>query len=367
MKIAIGIPLFPPKWFGGAENATCNIARYLTKKGHEVHVITLHNEGLPKDSQMEGFYVHRVASSNIRIFGELILWFEVFKCIKKISPDIIQIQFINYGMPAYISKKLLHIPYCVWGRGTEVYHPWLGKNLISYFVLKNANEVFALTHHMKRAMHHLCNRDIKVIPNGISNTRFKIWSGIKHQDRSFKTLICVAILRPLKGLDYLIEALKIICERYTSTQLIIIGDGDDRKKLETLAHNLGLSDNIAFLGKKPNTEIPKFLAESDIFVFPSLSEGFPNVLLEAMASGLPVVATNISGISEIIKDGENGLLVKPKNSQDLAEKILYLFQNDKLIRKMSENNLKTAKEYNWDIITAQLEEIYYQHINISKV
>jgi len=101
------------------------------------------------------------------------------------------------------------------------------------------------------------------------------------------------------------------------------------------------------------------MAASDVFVLPSLSEGFPVTVVEAMASGLPIVATTIRGLPEIIKDGKkNGFLVEPKNPEQIAEKVLLVLENDKLRERISEKNKEKAKGYSWEAVIEKLERVY---------
>ena len=138
----------------------------------------------------------------------------------------------------------------------------------------------------------------------------------------------------------------------------VIGDGKERKTLEVIVKTLDLEHVVNFMGVIPNNEIPKYLVQGDVFVLPSLSEGFPNVVLEAMAAGLPIVSTNIGGLSEIIHNEENGYLVEPKNPEQLANKILKILKNPEIDHIMSLNNMEKVKEYSWESVTESLENIY---------
>ena len=114
------------------------------------------------------------------------------------------------------------------------------------------------------------------------------------------------------------------------------------------------------MGKVPNENIIDYMVISDLFVLPSITEGFPVTILEAMACGLPIVATNINGISEIVTDGENGLLASPKNPEDIARKIIFLLKNERLIAEISEKNLKKVQDYRLETTGDRLIEIYFE-------
>ena len=121
---------------------------------------------------------------------------------------------------------------------------------------------------------------------------------------------------------------------------------------------LDIERYITFIGEVSNEQVPKYMATSDIFVLPSLSEGFPNVCLEAMASGLPVIATKVGGLVEIIRDGQNGFLVNPETPREIAEKISLLLEDDELRERISSNNMEMVKDYSWQVVVRRLEKVY---------
>jgi glycosyltransferase involved in cell wall biosynthesis len=197
-----------------------------------------------------------------------------------------------------------------------------------------------------------------VIPNGVELDNYKNLQKQDFQVNNKKIIIFVGSLRPVKGLEYLIKAMGIIHVEMENTILMIIGDGEERKSLEKLVLKLHLENVVTFIGEIPNENIPSYLVQGDVFVLPSLSEGFPNVLLEAMAAGLPIVTTNTKGLSDIIRNEENGYLVEPKNPQQLAEKLLMILKNSTQSKKISNNNIEKAKKYSWKNVVERLEDIY---------
>lgn len=361
MKIAILTPLFPPKHLAGLEIAAYNIAKHLAEK-HEVHVITTFDKGLLKESVEEDFYIHRVKTSKIPILRTISYYIKSFFAVKKINPDIVHVQTVFLALSGLLIKKFLHKPYVVYGRGSDVYLPWRFKNLISKSILKNADAVIVLTEDMKREIQKIWNRNVFVVPNGINLERFENLSKkdlrSKIEIKEEKVIMFVGSLRPVKGVKYLIEAMKITADKNKNMRLFIVGDGEERKYLENLVRNLNIERYVTFVGKVPNEKVPEYMAASDVFVLPSLSEGFPVTVVEAMASGLPIVATNIRGLPEIIKNGENGFLVKPESPIEIAEKVLLLLEDDELRERISRNNKGKAKEYSWEAIIGKLERVY---------
>jgi glycosyltransferase involved in cell wall biosynthesis len=361
MKISIFVKLFPPRSLAGAEIAAYNLAKYLTKKGDEVHVITSIDKGQKKVTFDEGFYVHYFLWPKIKFFGGFLFWISVFLQLRKIKPNIMHFQSVEIGVfPAFL-MKIQKKHYVLWAQGSDVYFQSMVKRLESKIILKNADAVVALTEDMKNHIKIIYNRDIFVIPNGIDLNKFEYLPKDDFYSKfgfgkNTKIILYVGTFRPVKGLKYLIEAMKIIDDK--EKKLVIIGYGEEKTDLENLVKNLKLENCVTFIGKTPNNEIIRYMASSDVFVLPSLSEGFPITILEAMASGLPIVATKVRGLPEILKDGQNGFLVEPANPEQIAEKVLLLLNDEKLRKIISKNNLEEVKKYDWKIVIDKLENLY---------
>lgn len=362
MRIAILVGGFPPKWLAGTEISTYNLAKYLAKRGHEVHVITAHDDDLPDFSEESGFYVHRVAWSKVRIVGILPFWMRMYLQIRRIKPDVVHSQSLLYGIPAMMAKKNLKIPYAVWGRGSEIYLPGRPLAMISKSILRNADAILALTEDMKQAMQNLCDKEIFVVPNGIDLEMFKPPLESRKGSNA-KTIIFVGRLHPVKGVQYLIEAMNIVHQKMPEAELILVGDGKEREHLKSLTGRLGLKECIEFAGRVPHEKIQDYMGLADVFVLPGLSEGFPVTILEAMACGLPVVATRVGGLPDIIEDSINGYLVEAMDQEQIAEALLKILQDERLRKEISNNNRETAGRYTWDMVAVTIEGIYQ---NISR-
>jgi teichuronic acid biosynthesis glycosyltransferase TuaC len=186
---------------------------------------------------------------------------------------------------------------------------------------------------------------IFVVPLGVSLERFKIekkteLKTIKKLEKN-KIILFVGQLIEKKGLKSLIKTSDIIFEKYgEKIKFIVVGDGIFRK--EILKRR-----NIIATGNLPPEEVNDWFVAADIFILPSLAEGRPTVLYEAMASQCPIIATNVGGIPEQLKDGYNGFLVEPKNPDMLAEKIIYLLDNENEMIRMGKNGRKRIIEMGW--------------------
>jgi glycosyltransferase involved in cell wall biosynthesis len=365
MKIAIIIKEFPPKWLAGTEIATYNMASYLAKRGHEIHVITSHDDGLPNFNKEKGFYIHRIPIPKVRIIRGIIFTLNIFFKIRTIKPDIVHVQDLEMGISAYLSRKILKVPYIIWGRGSDVNLPNQFIRTTAKPILQNANAILALTEDMRIKLRKIYDTEIYVIPNGIDleeNNGVTIYPARKTDT---KNILFVGSLYPVKGVEYLIIAMKIVHDKMPEARLIIVGDGEEREHLAVLSVNLGIQKYVQFVGKVPHEMVKTFMQQADVFVLPSLSEGLPNVILEAMACGLPIVASRVGGIPDTITNETNGYLIEPKDSDDLAKKIILLLQDYALLKKISENNRKIVKKYAWENVIFELEKIY--ELSIAKI
>ncbi len=368
MKIAILTRYFPPGQLGGTETASYHIAKEFANKRHEVAVITTRDSSLPKKTVDNNFVVHRVRFSKNRILkypGLILYSIKTLLILRKFKPNIIHAQAAYMGVPAIISKLIIKKPYVLWLQGSDIYLPGLFKSPTIKLVLRQANAVIALTEDMKTEARKFCNREILVIPNGVDPEEFGLLSKSKARQKlklqvDGKIIIFVGNLRQIKGVQYLIKAMNIIKQECTKAQLLLVGDGEERESLESLVNTLKMKQCVSFIGAIPNENVSDYLCASDIFVLPSLSEGFPITFLEAMACGLPIVATRVRGLLEIISEEKNGFLVEPRNSTQIAEKVIFILHNDRIHDQISRNNKKYAYYYSWKRITGKLEEVYSQ-------
>ncbi len=159
-------------------------------------------------------------------------------------------------------------------------------------------------------------------------------------------LLWAGQLRPVKGLLYLLGAVRALLDSGIEVRLHIVGSGEQRQELEREVARLGLGSSVSLEGYvAPGPELDRYFEEADVFVFPSLSEGVPKVLLEAMARGLPVVASRVGGVPDVVCDGESGLLVRPGDAGALGEAIRRVIRDAGLRRRLSAGALAFAREH----------------------
>jgi len=209
--------------------------------------------------------------------------------------------------------------------------------------------------------------DIRVIPNGIPippKRDEKGASPIRSEfniDRTAPLIGLVGRLTRTKGLEVFLESAAAIATRYPSARFLIVGDAcvepTYRTELEQRARELNLGGAVIFAGQR--IDVPQIMREIDISVLPSLSESFSNTLLESMANGVPVVATNVGGNPEIVTDGLNGILVPPKDPATLSRAIAQLLECPELARRLGEAaRAKVVKDYSVDSLLRRTEELY---------
>ena len=220
--------------------------------------------------------------------------------------------------------------------------------ILSKSVLRNSDAIICKSNFLKKEVLGMgvVNKDIYVIPSGYAVSRFKPKPTIKcrkilNLPTNKKIILFVGYLVKRKGVEYLIKAIKLVVKSNKNIMCYIVGNGVLEKELRSLTAKLNLNGFVFFVGAKKPEDVPLWMNACDILVLPSLNEGLPNVLSEAMACGKPVVATSVAGTPEIV-DRDVGYLVKPKDVNNLAKKIVLTL--DKKWKK--ENLFKRAREFN---------------------
>jgi len=233
-------------------------------------------------------------------------------------------------------------------------------------VFKKADVVTVISEYLKeRALANGIECPIFVIPNGVDVTIFtqKISEskqrtlisklGKEPQDT---LLITVSRLVAKNGVRDIVGSLKYLPE---TVKLIIIGVGAEFERIRTFAEDIKVRSRVQFLGAMGHQEIAEYLSVGDIFVRPSLSEGFGNVFLEAMASGLPVIGTPVGGIVDFIQDKKTGLFVEPEQSEDIAEKVRYLIEHEPTKKRIAQVGQRLAlQEYDWNTIAKEMTHVF---------
>ncbi len=353
MKIAFLISHFPPEYIGGAEVQTSRLAEKLSERGHKVLVLTRKwTPSLPCEENRNGVTVRRFRVSGfpgIRFFSHIICSLDKIRKVRA-DIDILQCMMLTpNGLVGVIARKLWGIKTVAWVRGGDWYfakeRPFSRR--IIWFVLKHSDLILVQTPRIKEEILAWCpGIRVEVVPNGVD---------IPSENACGDKVIFVGSLSWRKGVEYLIEAM-----RGVEGSLIIVGDGEKKADLVKLSEGM---DNIEFAGRVHPDRVREHLKEGRIFVLPSIAgEGQPNAILEAMAMGMPIVATKLAGIPDTVEHGKTGFLVEPGDPEGLGRYINRLLKDEELWRKMSENCKEEVENYSWERVTARLEEAYFSII-----
>ncbi len=343
------------------------------KRGHKVSVFLGDSSKLNlKELDCEvDFYFASKWNSLSRFTGTTYPVFNnVKRCIRHLHPDVVHINshlfLCNYQVAR--AARSLRIPFVLTVHGFTVKRGFVIDMLQKFYLrtlgrllFKMASQIICLTPNEAKNVAKImggCDK-ISIIPNGVDIDVFK------PSDKKDSNLIAwIGRFVPEKGLFYILEAMREVIKKYTAVKLALVGDGPLRNNLQTLVDMFDLEKNIIFLGAMNRVEVANLLSRSNFFVFPSLKEGMPRAILEAMACGKPVLGSDISGIKDVIIHRENGLIVPPRDSKALANAIMLLLEDDNLRRELGRNARKLMVEkYDWNIIGEKIEQVYYDAIN----
>ena len=371
MKVLEVTQRFPPA-VGGVEQHVHHVASRLAQAGVEVEVLTTDllrdtpftriRSPLPRDS----FPVTRVRAWRMvdAPHGLGIVAPSMVPALLASGADIIHAH--SYGQfPTFagsLASALDHSILIVTPHSDAGRPSWTKSvfdRVVPRLTLKAATRVIAVSEHEAASLINLgVPRDrIRVIPNGVDLGEFAEVGTRK--DRDGLVGLFVGRLDPdQKGLDVLVRAMSKLPQNYPLRLRLVGEDWGGAELLRHLAQRLGVADRVTMVGKVPRPEVVREFAEADFLVLPSRFEPFGIVLLEAMAAGLPVVASRVGGIPEIVSEGETGLLVEPDNPDALAEALRLLCQNESLRFSMGRSARERVKRYAWDSVVPRILSVF---------
>ncbi|MFH1820676.1 MAG: glycosyltransferase family 4 protein [Candidatus Nealsonbacteria bacterium] len=351
MKILMPVLHYHPV-IGGLETWTQNIAERLADRA-EIFIVTGKVKNQLKKEELNGVKILRTSLlflSNLSnspktyiVSSPPFIFFKALALIRNEKIDILHCQGFLSSLLGFCLSVLTGIPYI-----TTVQRIESKRNKLKNFIYKKASFCIGASSAIKKNFEDIGVKNIEVIPNGVDLSRFK---GLARRTHDEFTVITVARLEKVKGIEYLIRAVD-------NFRLLIIGDGSERKNLEYLVEELGLKEKIKFLGQIANEKIPAYLMEADCFCLPSLREGFGIAILEAQAAGIPVIATRTGGILDLIKDGETGFLVDPKNTKQIKEAVFKIQSDQELAQNLTRNAKEKLVNYNWSNIADRVYKVY---------
>ena len=343
---------------GGTERQAHGLARELLKRGHLVRVGTHRPRGLRAFETVDGVPVYRV----IRPFGRgavyagsyvaslirlLIQWRSHYDVI---HAHLLFLDAVAAGwMRARLKKPVIGKAACGGSFGDVARLQRLPFRGAFVSALRNLDRMVAPSRQVEAelcAFGFSLERIVR-IPNGVDLSQFAPASDRDAVRRALRVrgrvVCCVGRLDPQKGLAVLVEAWRRVVAAFPDVHLWLIGKGPQEHELRRVAERLGLADRVWFGGGQP--DVRSYLQAADIFVLPSLAEGMSNALLEAMACGLPCVATRIGGNEELITDRVNGVLVAAGDSNALADAIIRLFNDSAMAARMGRQTRQTVEQH----------------------
>jgi glycosyltransferase involved in cell wall biosynthesis len=336
---------------GGAERVVQRLATQLSKRRYKVLVACLYDLGAVADEIIAAGVP--VVNLDMRGKSDLRVVYRLVRLLRKEKIQILQSHLFHANLLAAIVGKLSNVPVIIATR-QNVDIGGVGRERVNRWALRSCDAVVAVSKEVYKAEIQHSQTDpakVVVIPNtvqveaftGVNQAQVEMLRQEWNIHPSRPVIGTVARFDRQKGHVYLIDATIKILKQIPSTKILLVGDGPLRPQMEDKAEALGLSDSIIFTGIRH--DVQKILALLDLFVLPSLWEGLPVALLEAMAAGLPVVATAAGGTPEAVVDGTTGLLVPPRDPLALAKAITRLLNDPELRRQMGQAGQKRVIEH----------------------
>jgi glycosyltransferase involved in cell wall biosynthesis len=377
MKVLIANYEFPPVG-GGGSKASFALARALARRGQQVTVLTSGHPGAPSVEVIHNIRVHRVWSwrkgvHDCGLRGAITFLISALPRLRSIlrSEDIDVVHYF-FGLPTGLlsiySHGIAKVPYVVSLRGSDVplYDCESRKLTLLHRLTRgasrriwgSASEVFAVSKGLKQmAQKSFPEVTVDVIYNGVDcDARPRESYGADAREAPVR-ITCVSRLIPRKGLGDLIEAVASLDD--LRLELVLIGAGPSEEALREFASQRGVSDRVRFVGYCDPQTVMAENERADLFVLPTHSEAFANVILEAMSTGLPVVATRVGGVAEAVLDGETGILVDAHQPEQLAAAIRKLAENPDLRAAFGRaGRERVHKHFTWERTTSRYIEAY---------
>lgn len=377
---------------GGSSENTFLTAVGLNKTGYEVVLI----KGLSHESQMERPEAEATAKNlleagksgvriitlahlvrKIRPLHDLLAFSDLVKILKQEKPRIVHTHTSKAGILGRLAARIAGVPVIIHTPHGHVFYGYFGKGKTAFYILleklaaRITDKIITLTEREKREhveFLRISEEKLTVIHSGVDMRKFPP-SSVDPGETKRKTGIpvgacvvgAVGRLTAVKGHIHLLAAAAKVIAARSDTVFILLGDGELKSELAEAANKLGIKEKVRFLGWR--SDVADIMSAFDIFVFPSLNEGMGKVLVEAMAAGKPIIASDVCGVADLITHGKNGLLVPPADPQALADGIESLLSDPARARELAAEGRKLAQSYSSDAMLTKIEELYRSLLN----
>lgn len=376
MKIIQASSYFYPH-VGGVETHVLELSQSLLDMGHDVLVVCA---DVPKSRPfqvMNGLPVFRFPALDLPYIPYT---YFTRRRLSEFNADVVHSHYPPPFMSYEVVRSLPELPHLLTyhcdlempDEITSIRIPNIAKRIVQLInkefylsrILSNVGQIVVTTKSYAESSDVLRYYQYQIIPNGIRLEAFDALSRDVSAEKQANQILFVGRLSSVKGVDYLIEAAKMVLDHQSDATFLIVGEGEERGRLKTLAR--GYEAQIRFFGHLPQRALVTLYRTSTLLVLPSFTrlEAFGLVLLEAMASETPVVASRIPGVLDVVGDG--GLLVEPRDSLELANAILEILCNPRKARAMGKNGRRLVEsKYDWRIIARKILDVYRNITDVS--
>jgi glycosyltransferase involved in cell wall biosynthesis len=375
---------------GGTEIQTLNTVQALVQGGHEVTVACYfeHTPDMVARYRKAGAEVILFSPEGVRVGGYksiLFLYRHLRRAVRAVRPDVVHVQYMAPGAMVilllwlmgvkniiatahtaadiYRDLRLIHILQrrclraftCITERAersffgtSQLYTPDMVLGRRNHFTIYNS-----LPAQMRCNVD--ANVDVDCHPDGnIQHSTFNI----QHNHSKLAVIGVVSRLERIKGMDLVVPAFAEVLKHYPDTQLLVVGDGTLRGSMEEQAAQLGCADRVRFVGRQPQEELSQWYSQMDIVLMPSRSEGFGLTAIEAMAHGCVMVASDVGGLPEVVRDGVCGLLHRTEDIADMASKVCSLIGDEALYTQLRAQSLVEVEKYSFERYAALMNDLY---------
>ena len=362
---------------GGAEVVIDNLSSVMAQKGHEISIFTTSPDSKDEIEEYNGIKVYRYGT-NFRIASGRFS-FGLLKNPAKYPTDLVHVHIsVPMGDIAGLrcaKKKNVSLVITYHGDVQGGYGGFIRRMSVYFYNKYLLNKILSYADVIISPSEYYINesrllgryRDkIVVIPNGVNIDEFDIGYSKEECRKKLdlplddKIILFLSGLNPHKGPDVLLRAMPKILKDVPDAELVFVGSGVMEEELERLCKRLGVEKNVKFAGFVEESMKSFYYKAADVFCLPSVmkSEVFPIVLLEASASGLPMVVSDLDTLKCIIEDGYNGIVTKRGDEKNLADAIIYLLENEDIREKMGKNGRRKVEDYSWERIAEKTEKVY---------
>lgn len=362
MKVLQQCIYFPPE-VGGLESHAFYLCRELVRLGDEVTMVTsLSKDESPAREVMDGVNVIRTWFPGKNPIGWMLHTAGSIPVYLPLAQraDVLHAQTFASALPGMIAKELfrkplvitLHTSHFLRLAKKPVWQPVLRR------IIRSADWLLAASVEIRDvALGLYPHPRAEALTNGVDTEMFRPRERASRSTHGFRVIV-PRRLYPKNGVEYLVRAVPLV-RRALDVEFLIVGDGPERVKLEQLARDLGVANAITFMGARPNTEMPDLLDGADVAVLPSLMEATSVAALEAMSAGVPVAASNVGGLPEIIDDSV-GTLFEPANPDSLAQALIALLRRPDLKQTGLRGRERVVAHWSLERLARRHREIYTQ-------